>query len=445
MSSSATEYAAYRAQYEALAASGENHWPAWLTQRRAAAWERFGALGFPTPRDEDWQHTNLAPLRKVTFQPARAETAAAVDAAALRELTIGEHDWPRLVFVDGIYRADLSTPERLPPGVTAANLAGVLSADGRLLEPHLAQIAGFDRHPFAALNSALFTDGLYIHVPRGQVVEQPIVLQCVSTAGETPTAAHSRLLLIAEESSQVKLIEHYAALGNGAYFNNVVTEIVCGPNAQVEHVKIQQESEAAFHFSYFQAKIARDSRLASHAIHLGGRLVRSDVRAWLGGAGIHATFNGLHMLRGRQHVDTNMWIDHAAPHCESHELYKSVIDDRAVSAFRGRIHVHAIAQKTDAYQTNNNLLLSPKAAAKADPQLEIYADDVKCSHGATIGQLDEQALFYLRSRGLAKPAAVSLLVFAFLGEVVDKIGVEAVREDLRKILRSRLPDAQQLE
>jgi Fe-S cluster assembly protein SufD len=366
-------------------------------------------------------------------------------------LVPGSH---RLVFVDGFFVAELSDVGELPPGVYAGSLAAALAAEPQRLEPHLGRhvrvgetvIEGkqVDENPFAALNTTFFADGAFVHVPRGTVVETPFHLLFLSTAAADgdPRLSYPRNLLLAGEASQMTVVETYAAAGDAeadVYFNCAVTEAVVEQAAVVDHCKVQHESRQAFHVATQQVYQGRDSSFSSHSVSTGGAITRNDVNAYLGGEGVHSTLNGLYLADGGQLVDNHMRVDHAMPHGDSHELYKGVLDGQARSVFNGLIHVHKDAQKTDAKQTNRNLLLSRGALASSNPQLEIYADDVRCTHGSTVGQLDREAVFYLRSRGIGEEAAKSLLTYAFAADVVARIKVEPVRQDLEELLFRRLP------
>lgn len=403
--------------------------PAWLAATRKLAIERFTELGFPTTRDEEWKYTNVQPITSTDFQPASATAALPEDVTSL----IGSTEI-RLVFVDGHFVPELSTTEALPPKVTVTNLAAALTAQPTLVQGHLAQYARFTDQPFVALNTAMMQDGAFIHIARGAVVEEPIYLLYLTTDGNS--VSQLRNLYIAEENSQGTVVEVYA--GTGVYFNNVVTEIAVAENAIFDHYKAQQESKTAYHIATQQLEQARNSVFSSHNISLGAALCRNDINARLGGEGIECTVNGLYAVNGRQHVDTHTAIDHAMPHCNSHELYKGVMDGRATGVFNGKIFVREDAQKTDAKQTNQNLLLSPDAAINTKPQLEIYADDVRCTHGATIGQLDANALFYLRARGIGQEEARNILIHAFAVDLLDRIQVEPLRERLTEALEEQL-------
>jgi Fe-S cluster assembly protein SufD len=408
--------------------------PAFVQALRRAGLERFVALGFPTTRQEEWRLTSVASIAQGTFHRSQG------DPNAVAPEQIAPYDFPaaaRLVFVDGRFSSRLSSSTGLPSGTVVTSLAAALASTPDLVEPWLGQLASFEQQPFVALNTAFLGDGAFIHVPRGAVSGLIHVLFLSSSEDGRATVSYPRNLFVAGENSQLTVVETYA--GTGAYFNCPVTELVAGTNSNVDHYKVQRESREAFHVATFQVQGERDSVPRSHSISLGGGLVRNDVNAVLAGEGIDCTLNGLYLVDGRQHVDNHMRVEHAKPHCSSHELYKGVLDGKGRAVFNGLIHVHPGAQKTDAKQSNRNLLVSREAVANSNPQLEIYADDVKCTHGSTVGQLDEDAVFYLRSRGIGEEAARSLLTWAFASDIVERIQVEPVRKDLEEFLFARLP------
>jgi Fe-S cluster assembly protein SufD len=408
--------------------------PAAVQALRRLAIERFAALGFPTSRQEQWRQTNVAPIAQGTFH--RPES----DPEAVEPEQIAPFDFPaaaRLVFVDGRFSARLSSLGSLPEGTVVTSLAQALERAPETVEPWLGQLARFDDHPFVALNTAFLRDGAFVWVPRNARVGPVHLLFLSSSENGRATVSFPRNLIVTGEGSRLSLVETYA--GSGAYFNCPVTELAVGPNSVVDHYKVQRESRDAFHMATFQLQGDRDSVPSSHSISLGGALVRNDVNAVLDGEGIDCILNGLYLLDGNQFVDNHMRVEHAKPHCASHELYKGVLDGKSRSIFNGLIHVHKGAQKTDAKQSNRNLLLSRDAVANSNPQLEIYADDVKCTHGSTVGQLDDDAIFYLRSRGIGADAARSLLTYAFASDIVERIKVEPVRRDLEEFLFARLP------
>jgi Fe-S cluster assembly protein SufD len=313
-----------------------------------------------------------------------------------------------------------------------ASLGRNFETNPEQVEPHLAQYASYRGHAFTALNTAFLEDGAFVSIARGKVVEEPIHLLFLSTTHGEGAVCHPRSLILAGEGSQATVIESYVGTGDDVYFTNAVTEIVAGPAAVVDHYKLQRESEEAFHVATLQVQQARNSTLSSHAVTLGGALVRNEVNAVLDDEGCTCTLNGLYLAAGRQHVDNHTVIDHARPRCTSHELYKGILDGQAHGVFNGKIYVRQDAQKTDAKQTNQTLLLSEDATINTKPQLEIYADDVKCTHGATVGQLDDEALFYLRTRGIDKEAARHLLTYAFANDVISRVKVAPVRAHLEE-------------
>ncbi len=412
--------------------------PAGLQALRRQAIERFAEMGFPTLRQEEWRLTNVAPIAQGTFHWPASDPDADPDAVPMARLAPYTFDAAaRLVFVDGRFSPRLSSLGELPPGTVVASLAEVLAQSPGLVEPWLGRFAKLDRNPFVALNTAFLRDGAFLYIPRGAVTGTIHLLFLSSGEEGRATLSFPRNLFVADENSQTTIVETYA--GEGPYFTAPVTELFAGPGAVIDHYKVQRESLGALHMATFQVQGERACRPSSHSISIGGALVRNDVNAVLDGEGIDCILNGLYFGDGRQVVDNHMRVEHAKPHCASHELYKGVLDGKSRAVFNGLIHVHKGAQKTDAKQSNRNLLLSRDAIANSNPQLEIYADDVKCTHGSTVGQLDEDAVFYLRSRGIGAEAARSLLTYAFASNIVARIKVEPVRHDLEEFLFARLP------
>ncbi len=409
----------------------------WLKRLRKAAITRFKELGFPGPRNEDWKFTNLAPLQKVPFQLAGEKVQDGL-AMAIQPFDIG--DAHQLVFVNGYFNPELSNITDLPGGAIVSNLKSAIQEHPELTEKHLAQYADYDSLALTALNTAFFEDGTFIHLKAGTVLEKPVHIVNLSVASEDPVAAFPRHLFVAEKSSQATIVESHIGLPEQVYFNNPVVEIFADENSNLDHYKIQRESLEAFHLANMQVKQLRNSNVSSHYIALGGKLVRHEARTKLDDEGCECTFNGLYLGRGKQHIDNHTVIDHAKPHCDSHELYKGLLDDKGSGVFNGKIFVREDAQKTDAKQTNQVLLLSDDATINTKPQLEIFADDVKCTHGATVGQLDEPSLFYLRTRGISLEQARSLLIFAFANDIIQRIKVDSIRGQLEEVLLS----AQQL-
>jgi Fe-S cluster assembly protein SufD len=381
--------------------------------REPAAWKRFQELGFPTTRQEEWRFTNLAPLARSTFALGRPTTNGVAQADVDR-LGLDKS----LVFVDGHFRADLSSA---PFGVSLATRLDLIEHDE-------------DAPALVALNTALAEDGAFIEVD-GELAE-PIHVLFIGTDGK---ACHPRNIYHVKKNARAEIVETYVSLGTGEHWTNAVGIVVVSENAELRHTRLQLENESAFHTSNVRVSQARDSRYVSNVVTLGGRLVRNDMTAALDGEGCVSTLNGLFLTRGKQHADNHTWIEHRVPHCESHELYKAILDDQSSGVFSGYIHVLPDAQKTDAYQSSATLLLSDEATIDSQPQLEIYADDVKCSHGSTTGQLSKNALFYLRSRGIPEDKAKSMLVRAFANDVTERLGVVAARERVERLLAERLP------
>jgi Fe-S cluster assembly protein SufD len=398
----------------------------WLKSIREDAITKFSELGFPTPRDEDWRFTNVAPIARSSFDiPVNGMDQ--VSAADLTPYQFKGEQVSELVFINGHYSSELSTITKLPDGVIVLNLAEAIDSQEDLLKENLAKYADFKDEAFTALNTAFMEDGGFIYIPKGTVVEEPIHLLYISTAGENPSITNPRNLIIAEENCQANIIEHYVSLEDNVYLSNVVTEMVVGENSSIGHYLIELESKKAFNISTLRVQQARSSNIRSHSVLLGGSLVRNNVHPVLAGEGCDSLINGLYMSNDRQHIDNYMKVEHASPHCDSRQLYNGVLDGRSRGVFHGRIIVHKDAQKTDAKQTNRNLLLSDHAQIDTKPQLEIYADDVKCTHGATIGQIDENALFYLRSRGISKEDSRDIIMHAFTNETLESMTLEVVK------------------
>jgi Fe-S cluster assembly protein SufD len=416
----------------------EPPWVAALREAGAAGWR---SAGLPTTRQEDWRFTNLAPLA------ATAVAAPAPDAAPEAALAdLGPAVGPRLVFANGRYRPDLSSIAGLPPGAVVASLGEALRQAPDLVRPHLGRLAGpgalAGNPAFPALNAARFEDGALVHLPAGAVVEAPIVLVFTAGGSTGPVAHHPRVLVVAGEGARATVEEVYR--GAGAYLTAAVTELVLGPGAQLEHLKLQDEDDRAFHVGTVFADQGAGSRLSAHALALGGLLSRSELRSRHSGEEATLSASGLYMADGHRVTDAFTWVEHAAPRCSTSEDYKGILDGHARGIFAGRIVVKQDAQKTDARQMNSNLLLSEDAVVDTKPQLEIFADDVKCGHGGTVGQLDEDALFYLRSRGVDEAAARSLLIWAFAAEMVERFGPAPLRARARRHVAARLPAAAEI-
>jgi len=433
--------AAFAATFEQL----ESTWAVqsdWLLPVRKAAMARFTELGFPTTRHEEWRFTNVSPIAKTPFAPA--DKSAQVTAEQVARYADWQTEGSRLVFVNGQYSETLSNIAALSDGVIVASLAEAMQSHRTQVEPHLANHATYQEDAFTAMNTAFIEDGAFIYVPKSKVVEQPIQLVFVSVPGSQPTSTHPRILVVAEANAQATVVETYCGVGKGTYFTNPVTEIVAADNAMVEHYRVERESVEAYHVSDLALNQSRSSHVMSLAMQFGGRLVRNDVHALLDDEGCDCTLDGLYLIGGEQHVDNHLRVEHAKPHCRSWEYFKGVLEDKARAVFTGRIIVREDAQKTDAKQTNMNLLLSEDALVDSKPQLEIFADDVKCTHGATIGQVDDDAIFYLQSRGLTRDAARGMLVFAFASEVIEQIKLNPLRAAMQDLLFARLPQGRLL-
>jgi Fe-S cluster assembly protein SufD len=406
----------------------------WLRQLREDAFARFCEVGFPNTHDEDWRFTNVSAIARTPFQLARDGGLSNEEVEPFRIKGAA----CQLVFVNGRFVRDLSSIGKLPVGVNLNGLAEEINSNPRAIEAHLGRYLDTRRDAFCALNTAFAGDGAYVHIRKGTIVEDPIFLLFISTVGDAPLMSHPRNLIVAEEESQATIVEDYVSLGESTAFCNTVTELVAGDNAVISHYMIEREHRQAFNVSTLRIQQGRSANVASHSVLLGGGLVRNNVHPVLAGEGGECLINGLFIGNGQQHLDNYMLVEHASPHCGSRQFYNGILDDRAHGVFHGRIIVHKDAQKTDAKQTNRNLLLSDDAQIDTKPQLEIYADDVKCTHGATIGQIDENALFYLRSRGIDELSARKLLLFAFASECLDRMKASPAREHVEELIHGHL-------
>ena len=407
--------------------------PAWAKERREAAAKHFAAVGYPTTRLEDWRFTNVSPIAEAQWPLAQGGFAQAAELVS----SVNVPGAVRLAIVNGQFAADLSDLSTLPKGLRIASLRdGARDAtDG--LETHLGQVFSIAAHPFAALNTSFLDDGVAIMVTKGAIVETPIHIVIV-TGGDQPVVAHPRVLIVAGENSQVRVAQSFIGAAGSAYFNNAVAEVVVGQGARVELYTDQRESDQAFHLANIQAHVGAKGVFESHAFSTGARIMRHDIGIGLKGEGADCTMNGVYLADGERLMDTHTSLDHAMPHCTSHEIYKGILAGKSKAVFNGRIIVQLDAQKTDAKQTNRALLLSDDATINSNPQLEIFADDVKCTHGAAVGQLDEEALFYLQARGLNREEAREMLLHAFAGEVIQGLKIPALREQIETNFFARL-------
>lgn len=427
----------YRAQSERLPGAKLP----WLAATRARALERFAEIGWPTNRMEKWRHTSLVSLAQMDFGTIAGTDTADFSAAAVAQLRRDEQDGHWLVFVDGHFAPTLSEIGTLPTGAVIGTLAGTLAQHPERIEAIYGQAE--DGESPAALNAALASDGAYIELARGVVVEAPIHL--VFVGGVATGAQLLRNFIVAGDAAQATVVEHYVGRDGATSLTNAVTRVHAGNDAQITHVKLQEEAPQAYHLAAIDAVQARGSRYASHSLSFGARLARNDIGTRFDGKGCEALLNGLYHVDGKRHVDHHTRLDHAQPQGTSREFYRGILDGAARGVFTGRIHVAPDAQRTDAEQRSDSLLLSAMAEADALPELEIYADDVKCAHGATVGQIDETSLFYLRSRGLDEVHARNLMIYAFAAEVLRRIEVQSLRRRAEAAIRARIPGGELLE
>jgi Fe-S cluster assembly protein SufD len=424
-------------QFETFSRNGGIASPEWLRLFRQRAFDRFHEVGFPSPKDEEWRFTPVAPIARTEFELGPAAQAR-VTLADLEPYAFGHLDWPRLVFVDGLYVADLSVPPN-GLGVTLRPLSLAIAWDPEVVQRALGRHASIEATPFAALNAAFVREGAVVDVAAAAAPAHPVHLLFVTTTAAADVALHPRVLVRVGADARVQIIESYVTLAPGTrYLTNAVTEMAVGPNAWVEHTRIQRESEGAYHVGFTQVDQDGESHYRSFALAMGGALARHNLHARLGAPNAESLLYGLYLAHDEQLIDNHTAIHHDQPNCRSWEVYKGVLDDRAHGVFNGKIFVKPDAQRTDAKQTNRALLLSDEASVDTKPQLEIFADDVKCTHGAAVGQIDEQAYFYVQSRGVARSAARRLLTYAFAAEVVHEVASEPVRAALERLVAERL-------
>jgi len=429
----------YVAAFKERQSAGNGNAPSWLRELRQAGIASFAALGFPSVRHEEWKYTNVEPVISRPFGPANREVKSFGTSEFLSKALVDGHA-PRLVFLNGVFAPALSSTRNLPGGVRLTHISELSEAGDANLVSQIGQYANYRRKPFVALNTAFLGDGAVIAVSPGCRVAQPIYLVYASGAGEQPIVSHPRTLIHLGAGSEASLVESYASMNDGVYLCNAVTEVIGESDALFHHYRLQREGANGFHVGTLAAHLRRGCHLTAHAITLGGALVRNDVHMSLQGEDAECVLNGLYLGTDKQHVDNFTEIEHVKPRATSRELYKGILDGASHGVFNGKIVVHKDAQKSNARQTNRNLLLSPDAVVNTKPQLEIHADDVKCSHGSTIGQLDPDALFYLRSRGLGPDQARSLLSFAFASDIVGRIEIAALRRRLDDYLAAKFRD-----
>jgi Fe-S cluster assembly protein SufD len=423
--------AAFRTNEERM--NGESKTP--LHQVRRAALKQFELLGFPTIRHEEWKYSNVSSLLKEAFELDNQSTIAASDLASLE---IPNLEGNILYFVNGSYKPELSRLVSPTEQVQITSLGEALKADPDFIGSHFARYADYQDNAFTALNTALATDGVVIRVPNNKTVEQPIILRFITDARQANVASQPRNLIIVGQNAEVTLAESYRTLGQRSSFVNVVTEIVLDHDARMQYYKVQDETDKAYHIGTTQVSQTDNSHFYSATVTLNGNFIRNNLNIVLGGQHAEAFMYGLYMPNGRQHVDNHTLVDHAMPNSYSSELYKGILDDNSTGVFNGKIYVRPDAQKTNAYQSCKNVVLSPGASMNTKPQLEIFADDVKCSHGTTTGQLNDEALFYMRSRGIPKADAQTLLLYAFSQDVLSQIKIQPIREYLERVVTQKL-------
>ena len=447
MSQVAKEKENYISAYKLLAQAREGRDPAWLVNLRDKAGRAFESLDFPTTRDEEWKYTNVAPVLKVLYREplSLGDGPKKLTASDASPFTFAESRESQLVFVNGAFSRELSKIGAALNGCIAGNLADIPGEYANIARARLAAYADYRDSSFTALNTASVGDGAFVYIPAAKAVETPIHLLFISTA-EEPVVSHPRALIVADAGAIATVIESYVSPGKGVYFTNAVTEVVAKEGAVVAHYRLQEESERAFHIATTQVYQERASNYASYAISLGARIARHDLNVALTDENIETTVDGLYVVTGEQHTDSHTSIDHQKPRSASHQLYKGILDGSARAVFNGKILVREGALLTDARQLNKNLLLSSEARVDAKPQLEIFADDVKCAHGATVGQLEDEELFYLAARGITPERARALLTYGFAEDVIGRIGLKSAREHLeRKVLDKLRQDLPNLE
>jgi Fe-S cluster assembly protein SufD len=408
----------------------------WLDELRSAGIAHFNEVGFPNPREEAWRFTNLAPIRNTEFKLAHGTITPGARAAA-RRASFGDDAAVELVFINGHFARELSKLADLPRGAAAISLADAIDARDPAVERHLARIVKPQHTPFTALTTGLLLDGACVRLPRGTSIPGTIHLLFVSTGGSEPTVSHPRVLIVAEDNVEAAIVESYVGVDGAVYWTNAVTEVLIGKDCRIDHNKLQQESLAAYHTAAMHVELGRSSYFISHNTTLGGKITRNDPSVRMAGEYAYAVLNGLVVIGGEQHCDNHTLLEHSSPNCPSHELYKHVLDGKSMAVFKGQIYVAPGAQKTDSKQTSKALLLSDDANMHSQPALEIYADDVKCTHGSTTGPVDQDMLFYLRSRGVGHDAARHLLTYAFAADVTRRITIEPVRARIEDFMAAQ--------
>ena len=424
--------------FEARRATATAEGPEWLETLRLQALDRFAATGFPTSRDEEWRFTPVGPIAQTSWN--RAIRPARITRDDLQRFAFGHPEWLTLVFVNGVYQEELSSGREAGlEGIKVSSLSEALRRNGTVLEGHLSRYATLESSPFTALSTAFIHEGAFVHVLPNAQPSRPVHLVFVTTKEAAGSVVHPRNLVVVERGARAAVVESYVTLApSTTSWTNTVTEVAVGANAWLEHTRIQREGERAYHIGATYVDQQRDSHYRSFTMAMGGALARHTLHARLNDENVETLLYGLYFTRGEQLVDNHTAIFHDRPNCRSWEVYKGVLEGRSRAVFNGKVFVKPEAQKTDAKQTNRNLLLSDAAKVNTKPQLEIFADDVKCTHGATVGRLDDLALFYARSRGVPADEAQRLLTYAFAAEVIAEVALDPVREELERLVRERL-------
>ena len=435
-----TSLESYTAAFDSLEHDRSTTQASWVQELRKSAFAKFNELGFPTARrgNEEWKYTDIRPLAQRAFQPAAQ--AIAVDSAQLLPYNLGNDQWHVAVFVDGKFNAQLSSLSSLPSDVTVESIASVLSGSGSVAEKHVAQHATYDDNAFVALNTAFLQDGAFIHLDNGAVLEEPIHLLFITTSHNEEIDVYPRVLILTGRDASASIVESHVGLSNGVYLSNAVTEIVVGAGASLRYYKMQRHSDKAYHVTNTEAVLARDSYFSSINIDLGGGLVRNNLNARMTEEGASTLLNGLYMATGTQHVDNQVIIEHIKGDTTANELYKGILDGKSRSVFHGSIIVREDAKGVNAYQVDKNLLLSEEAEAYTKPAFWVYTDDVRCGHGAACGQIDDEAMFYLRSRGMDETTARNFVIHGFVAEVIDSINQHQLRDHVSGLVHSKLEE-----
>ena len=407
-----------------------------LHKKREQAIDQFIQEGFPSTEEEEWRFTDVSPIAETEFRTVKAAEQRTLNIQTVRSI-VADTENPRLVFENGHFCQDLS---QIPVqnGITVKSMFQAVHENRDLVETYAGHLASVQKNGFVALNTAFLYDGAFIKIPDSVIIESPIYIIYITKPVSGNTAVFPRNLILLGGGARATIVEHYTGIPEHSYFNNTVTEIFQEQNSVLDHIKIQRESGSAYHTALTQVQQERGSVYKSSSFSFGSRLSRNDIHAQLKGEGTETVLNGLYLSSGRSLTDHHTFIDHAAPHSSSRELYKGILDGKARAVFSGKIHVRQKAQKTDAQQSNENLILSKDAVVDTKPQLEILADDVRCTHGSTVGQMNKDGLFYLRSRGLSLTAARNLMIRAFAAEVTEQIKHDRERESLDQLINSRL-------